>query len=284
MNYQHIGVFPVTGSIGAEIEGINLAQSISDELFDEIRQALTEHLVLFFRNQRLEPNTQIAFTNRFGAPCPTPFVKTMDGYPEIIEVVKEADEKSRYVFGNAWHSDYSFLKQPPYVSCLHAKEVPDYGGDTLFANMILAYETLSHEMKQQLAGLVALHSAKRAYAPDAQTLQDRLENMTVKNTAAALAVIEHPLVRTQVETGRKGLFVNPIYTVGIKEMNPKEADALLEKLYKHALREIFTCRFRWQNRSVALWDNRFVQHNAMGDYLGKRRYMHRTTALGEVPV
>jgi len=277
-------VSPVTGVIGAEIEGVDLSASLTDAVFEKIRAALTEHLVLFFRDQNPSLEQQIAFTQRFGPPARTPFIETMPDHPEVIEVIKEPDEKSRFVFGGGWHSDFSFQKQPPYVTCLRAEEVPDFGGDTLWANMIHAYETLPDAVRKRADTLVALHSGERAYSPKMQNLQNLLENMTVRNTEEAEVVQPHPLVREQPETGRRGLFISPVYTVGIEGMSEDEALTFLEGLNKHALHEANTCRFRWRKGSVALWDNRFTQHFALNDYPGKRRHMFRTTAQGEIPI
>ncbi len=279
-----IGFRPVAGSLGAEVEGLDLRKPLSRDEEALVKQGLSDYLVLFFRDQEIGPEEQVAFTRLFGPPHRTPFIETMEAHPDVIEIVKEADEKSRFVFGGGWHSDFSFMEHPPFVTCLHAKEVPDFGGDTLWANMILAYEELPEAMRDQLEGLVALHSGERAYSPKMQGLQDLLENMKVVNSDEALVVQEHPLVRTDPRTGRRGLFVSPVYTVGIKDMPQEEADALLDRLNRHALSEPFTCRFRWRKGSMALWDNRFTQHYALNDYLGKRRHMHRTTCAGERPV
>lgn len=279
-----IRVLPVTGSIGAEIEGVDLAESICDERFAEIRAALVEHLVLFFRDQHISLDQQVAFTRRFGPRAPTPFIETMPEHPDVIEIIKEADEKSRFVFGGGWHSDFSFQKQPPYVTCVRADSVPEYGGDTLYANMINAYETLPKPQRERVDGMTALHSGQRAYSPKMQNLQDMLENMTVHNTDEAEILQAHPLVRVHPESGRRGLFISPVYTVGIEGMADDEAAAFLEGLNKHALQEANTCRFRWRDDSVAIWDNRFTQHYALNDYAGKRRHMYRTTAEGEVPI
>jgi len=279
-----IEISPVAGSLGAEVEGVDLARPLDDETFQAIHDALMEHLVLFFRDQAIGPDEQLAFTRRFGPEGETPFIETLPDHPGVIDVRKEPDEKSGFVFGGAWHSDYSFQERPPFVTCLHAKEVPDFGGDTLWANMILAYEQLPDATKQRIAGLRGLHSGERAYSPRMQALQDLLENMHVTNTEEAEVVRSHPIVRVQPETGRKGLFVNPVYTIGIEGLPDEEAQLLLKDLHAHALREPFTCRFRWRKGSLAIWDNRFTQHYALNDYRGKRRHMHRTTAMGEVPI
>jgi taurine dioxygenase len=284
MRAEDIQILPIAGSLGAEVEGVDLSKPIDDATFVVIHGALMQHLVLVFRDQPLDPNSQVAFTRRFGPPAETPFIGTLPEHPEVIEVLKEADEKSGFVFGGAWHSDFSFQERPPLVTCLHAKEVPDFGGDTLYANMILAYEELSDDTKKRIEGLRALHSGERAYSPRMQALQNLLENMEVTNTDEAEVVRAQPLVRLQPETGRKGLFINPVYTVGIEGWPQDEADALLSELHTHALREPFTCRLRWRPNTLAIWDNRFTQHFALNDYRGKRRRMHRTTAMGETPV
>jgi taurine dioxygenase len=240
--------------------------------------------VLFFRDQKPSLDQQVAFTRRFGPRAPTPFIKTMPDHPEVIEIIKEANEKSRFVFGGGWHSDFSFQKQPAYVTCLRAEEVPDYGGDTLYANMIAAYATLPESVRKQVDGMTALHSGDRSYSPKMQRLQDLLENMTVENTDEAEVLQTHPLVRVHPESGRRGLFISPVYTVGIQGMPMAEATAFLEGLNKHALQEANTCRFRWRDDSIAIWDNRFTQHYALSDYAEKRRHMFRTTAQGEVPI
>lgn len=284
MPAAEVRILPIAGSLGAEVEGVDLSKPLGEAAFDAIHAALMQHLVLVFRDQNLDPNSQVAFTRRFGPPGETPFIGTLPEHPEVIEVLKEADEKSGFVFGGAWHSDFSFQERPPLVTCLHAKEVPDFGGDTLYANMILAWDELPDDLKRRIQGLRALHSGERAYSPKMQALQNLLEHMKVTNSEEAEVVRAHPLVRVQPETGRKGLFVNPVYTVGIEGMAQGEADALLQKLNAHALREPFTCRVRWRPGTFVIWDNRFTQHYALNDYRGKRRRMHRTTAMGEVPV
>ena len=283
MSQNSIGIYPIAGSLGAEIEGVDLLQPLSDETFAEIGRALDEHLAIFFRDQDISLEAQVAFTRRFGAACPTPFIVTMDEYPDVIEIIKEADEKSSFVFGGGWHSDFSFQEHPPYVTCLRARDVPAFGGDTVYANMILAYESLPNALKNAIKGRNGMHSGERAYSPKMQALQDMLENMSVVNDEEAELVQAHPLVRVHPETGRHGLFISPVYTVGIEGMPDDEAQPLLQELNRFALAEPNTCRFRWRNNSVAVWDNRFTQHYALSDYPGKRRHMYRTTAAGTTP-
>lgn len=278
-----IGVYPIAGSLGAEIEGLDLRAPLSDEAFAEVQRALDQYLVIFFRDQDISREQQVSFTRRFGPACPTPFIETMSDHPEVIEIIKESDEKSRFVFGGGWHSDFSFQKQPPYITCLRAAEVPAFGGDTVYANMISAHESLPDALKNAIKGRIGLHSGERAYSPKMQALQDLLENMSVVNDAEAEIVQSHPLVRVHPKTGLSGLFINPVYTIGIEGMPDDEAQDLLQELNRYALAEPNTCRFRWRNDSIAVWDNRFTQHYALNDYPGKRRHMFRTTAGGEVP-
>lgn len=280
--YSHIAVSPIAGALGAEISGVDL-RALSDESFDEIHTALLDHGVIFFRDQDLSLDDQEAFTVKFGPYGEDPFIEGMEGRPHVLRLVKEADEKSPFVFGGAWHSDWSFFAEPPMATFLYAKDVPPYGGDTLYASMTLAYDLLSDEMKRVLESLTAVHSARRGYGPNARATQDQLEHMNIKTGEEALARQEHPLVRTHPETGRKSLYINPVYTVGIKGMDQEEADAILNFLYAHARHEAFTCRFRWQVGSLAVWDNRCTMHQPLSDFLGFRREMYRTTAAGDRP-
>jgi taurine dioxygenase len=282
--YEHIRVRPVAGSLGAEIDGVDL-RSLSDAQVAEIRQASLDHLVIFFRDQSLEPADLERFTGTLGPFGDDPFVAGLaaDGHPNVVRVLKEADEKHPFVFGGAWHSDWSFQDAPPSYTILYGKDVPEFGGDTLWANMYLAYESLSDGMKRVLDGLEAIHSPERAYGP--QALHNELiENMDIPYGEKAKILKAHPVVRTHRETGRKALFVNPGYTIGLRDMKPNEADPILEALYRVATNPAFLCRFRWEPGSVAVWDNRCTLHNPISDYHGKRREMHRTTVAGDVPV
>ena len=277
--YERISVAPISGVVGAEIGGVDLSQALDDRTVAELRQAFLAHHVLFFRDQELTPEAQIRFGRCFGELDTHPFVEGMDTHPEVIEIVTEADDS--FNFGGGWHTDVTFLDEPDLGSILYGVDVPAYGGDTLFANQHAAYEALSATMKGLLDGLVALHSAGPQYA--AGGYSTRSKSMRTKNAEGAERVVRHPLVRTHPESGRKGLYVNRAFTIGIEGMRREESAALLEFLFTHAVREAFTCRFRWEPGSVAMWDNRSVQHYALYDYRGQRRFMRRITIRGDRP-
>ena len=281
--YDHIKAAPIAGTMGAEITGVDL-RKLGDAAFSEIEQALADHLAIFILDQDLSVEELEAFTQRFGAFGADPFIEGMKDHPHVLHVRKEANEMAPVVFGGLWHSDWSFLEKPPAYTILHAKEIPPYGGDTLYANGYLAYESLSDEMKRVLCSLTALHSAERGYGAQMQNIYAFLENMSVKTGGdASTRVQEHPLVRTHPVTKRKALYVNPVYTVGVKGMHPEEAAPILAFLNDHMTHENFTCRFRWSPGAVAMWDNRCCLHLPISDYLGFRREMYRTTVEGERP-
>lgn len=279
--YRNFEAKPVSGALGAEISGIDLSSEASDEAIAEIRQALLDHLVVFFRDQSLTPEQQIAFARRFGELEEHDFVKGMKDFPEIIRILREADENGMN-FGGVWHSDVTHQEQPALGSILYGVDVPPYGGDTLFANQYLAYDTLSKGMREMLDELVAVHTAEGPFGPEGRS-KTYWKNMEVETSEKALAQMEHPVVRTHPETGRKGLFLNGTFTVRFKNMTRKESMPLLRFLFKHASQEAFTCRFRWQKGSIAFWDNRSVMHYALNDYTGYRREMHRVTIAGDRP-
>ncbi len=284
MAYETIEVRPIAGALGAEVSGADLSAPLGNQVFAEIHQAFLDYQVVFFRDQTLTPEQQKTFTRRFGPFGETPFVTTLPDHPEIIEVVKETDDRTAYNFGGNWHSDFSFQPQPPMATVLYSREVPPYGGDTLFANMYLAYETLTPGMRRIADDLIGIHSARRSYSPAAQYQHDQLSAMEVKTDDSAYETVEHPVVRTHPETGRKALFINKVYTVGLKGFSKTEGAALLDLLCRHAERPELTCRFSWTQGALAMWDNRCVQHFAVNDYDGYRRVMHRTTIAGEPPV
>lgn len=281
--YQYIGVSPVSGALGAEIDGADLSKDLPDEVFAEIKRAWLDHLVIFFRDQQITPEQHKAFGERFGTLNVHPYVKSLAGHPEIIPIIKEPSDKAN--FGGGWHTDMTFLEEPAMASILYAIETPTFGGDTLFANQYLAYETLSDGMKAMLDGMIAVHSAGPQYGRNSESSKnrDKRSNMETAVTEEAEATIEHPVIRTHPETDRKGLFVNPAFTVKFKDMTRRESKPLLEYLFRHCTQEAFTCRFRWRAGSLAMWDNRCTQHYALNDYHGQRREMNRVTINGDRP-
>lgn len=270
-------VEPLAGALGAEIFGVDLDDP-SDEAVQEIRRAWLEHLVVFFRDQILEPDAFLAFARRLGEPVEYPFVNGIEGYPEIIAVAKLPHETVN--FGGIWHSDTVYLERPPMATLLVAREVPPVGGDTLFANMYAAYEACSPALQRVLEGLRAVNSS--ALADVSKTREDRIRD-DGHDDAATEYVSEHPVVRTHPETGRKALYVNVAHTARFAGMTEDESRPLLEYLFEHSVRPEFTCRFRWQPGSVALWDNRCAMHNPVNDYHGHTRRMHRISLAGDVP-
>jgi len=273
-----IGIHPVSGALGAEVSGVDLAKHLDDDTVAVLRRAWLEHLVLLFRDQPLTPPQLLAFARRFGDTIEYPFVKGLEEYPDIIPVVKLEHEQIN--FGGVWHSDTAYLDVPPMASMLLAREVPPAGGDTLFASMYLAYETLSDGMKRLLAGLRAVNSSAKADA--SRTREDRIAERG-RADARALYEAAHPVVRVHPETGRKALYVNVAHTIRFEGMTEEESAPLLGYLYRHQIRPELTCRFRWRPGSLAFWDNRCAQHNAVNDYAGHRRVMHRITLAGDVP-
>jgi taurine dioxygenase len=278
MPQSAIAVRPIAGALGAEIGEVDLNGEVDDEVIAAIRRAWLKHGVIFFRDQALAPAQFLSFARRFGEIVEYPFIKGIEGFPEIIPVVKLEHEKTN--FGGIWHSDTSYLPKPPMATMLIAREVPCHGGDTMFANTDLAYETLSDGMKQMLEGLIAVNSSMKADA--SRTREDRVKDMR-RDDAKQEYVGEHPVVRTHPETGRKALYVNVAHSVRFKDMTEAESAPLLNYLIQHQTRPEFTCRFRWEVGSIAFWDNRCTQHNPVNDYHGYRRAMHRITLAGDTP-
>ena len=278
MSVTTIEVRRISGAIGAEIHGIDLAHDLSSETIAQVRAAWLEHLVIFFRDQDLTPTRFMALAACFGEPVEYPFIKGLDGFPCITPVIKLDHETVN--FGGVWHSDTTYLEQPPMATFLLAREVPPYGGDTLFANQYLAYETLSDGLKRALDGLVAVASSAKADVT--RTREDRVRT-DGRADAPREYVARHPVVRTHPETGRKCVYVNRAHTVRFDGWTEAESAPLLQFLFEHQVRPEFTCRFVWRPGSVALWDNRCTQHNPVNDYHGFRRVMHRITLAGDTP-
>jgi taurine dioxygenase len=277
MRNSRIEIAPVAGALGAEILGVDLSRPLDDATFADIRQAFRDHSVIFFRDQTITPEAHIAFARRFGQINVNRFFTPVPGHPEIAEVRKEPDQKKN--IGETWHTDHSYDAIPALGSMLVAREVPDHGGDTMFASMYAAYDALSDGMKRTLAPLRALHSSRHIFGHNAgyhhNDLKGRLHNPDAADQDAV-----HPVVITHPDTGRKALYVNSNFTVGIEGWTKEESEALLGFLYRHGARPEFTCRFRWRNGSIALWDNRSTWHCAVNDYHGQRRLMHRITIEG----
>ena len=277
---------PLSGSIGAEIAGVDLSKELDEATFAFIHGAFLDHLVIVFPDQDLTPEDQLRFARRFGPIMIDPFIKSPPGYPEILEVIKEKHE--RVAFGESWHSDSTYLERPPLGSLLYSKEVPPYGGDTMFANQYLAYETLSPGLRQVIDGLTAVHTPWSFDAAKSSGLYNEQRTMKLRNDdvmAKAMEIVtEHPVVRTHPETGRKALYVNSTYTQHFKDWTREESRPLLEHLFRHSARPEFTCRYRWVPGALALWDNRCAMHHPVNDYHGSRRVMHRVTVIGDRPV
>ncbi|MFZ5834279.1 MAG: TauD/TfdA dioxygenase family protein [Pseudomonadota bacterium] len=274
-----ITVKRIAGALGAEIGGVDLSQNLSDAVIAEIRQALLEHLVIFFRGQTVTPAQHIAFARRFSEPEEYPMLRGLPDYPEIVEVVKLPHEKVN--FGGIWHADTTYTPVPPMGAILVARELPPFGGDTIFANMYMAYDTLSDGMKVMLAGLRAVNSSAKADAN--KTREDRLPEGGKEEAKKELVGI-HPVVRAHPETGRKILYVNFGHTLHFENMTVEESAPLLGFLFAHQVRPEFTCRFQWSPGAVVFWDNRCVQHNPVNDYHGFKRVLHRISLRGTKPV
>jgi taurine dioxygenase len=271
---EELEVRRLAGALGAEITGVDLARDLSDATIAQIRRAFVEHQVVFFRDQALTPEAQMRFASKFGPLNVHPYVVGMAEHPEVMEVIKEPED--RVNFGGGWHSDMSFLPRPSIGSILYAVEVPACGGDTLFASQAAAYDALSDGLKLTLDGLNAVHSAGREYSAQGHSAQKR-KSMSVVEAEGAVGEYVHPMVLVHPETRRKALYVNPAFTMRIEGWSARESKPLLDFLFEHSRYEAFTCRFAWAPGSVAFWDNRSVWHFALNDYPGQRRHMRRVT-------
>lgn len=270
---NHLEIRPMSGTIGAEIGGVDLEGALSDATVAGIRGALAEYGVVVFRNQTLTPEQHIAVARRFGEINVNRFFAYADGYPEIALVSKEPDQTAN--IGGGWHTDHSYDDHPALGSMLYAREVPPCGGDTMFASMYAAYDALSDGLKQTLSGLRAVHSSRHVFGIERPAMQGRIGNPELATQDAI-----HPVVITHPESHRRVLYVNPGFTLRFEGWTAEESQPLLRFLFQHAARPEFTCRLQWQNGSLAFWDNRSTWHYALNDYQGQRRLMHRITIEG----
>jgi len=287
-SYRKIAVKPIAGALGAEIDGVDL-RCLDEATFLEINAAWLEHLVVFFRRQTLTPNEQIAFARRFGAIHFHPFMQGMDEHPEILEIIKE--EGDTKAFGETWHTDQMFNPKPAKATILYAKETPAVGGDTMFANLYLAYDTLSEPMRAAIAQVETWNVGDRGKPAQGEGKREPREGRYAGNAKMAAKVRDpgevttqcaHPLVRTHRETGRKALYIGS-HTQTLRGFADAEARPIVEFLKAHSVRPEFTCRFRWDVGAIAIWDNRCTLHRALNDYPGRRRRMHRITIAGDAP-
>jgi taurine dioxygenase len=269
---NHLEKRRMTGALGVEIGGVDLAK-LSDHAVADIRGALAEHGVVVFRDQSLTPDQHLAAARCFGAVNVNRFFARLESHPEIALVTKEPEHKNN--IGGGWHTDHSYDQEPALGSMLLARDVPETGGDTLFASMYAAYDALSDGFKRTLAGLRATHSSRHVFGRKRDDMDGRYGNAELATQDAV-----HPVVITHPESGRKALYVNPGFTTGIEGWTAEEAQPLLSFLYRHAARPEFTCRLRWANGTLAFWDNRSTWHYALNDYQGQRRLMHRVTIEG----
>jgi taurine dioxygenase len=268
---------PVAGALGAEIRGIDLAQPISEEGYRQIRAALVQNEVIFFRDQVIEPGHQKALASLFGPLQTHPAYKTVEGYPEIT-ILESTPEKPTKI--EKWHTDMTFRKQPPMGTLLVSRVVPERGGDTQFSSMTAAYNALSVPLRDFLGGLTAVHDFAHGFRESLEEPggRERLSQALVDNPP-----VEHPVVRTHPETGKKLLFVNELFTTHIVGLTRAESDNLLYFLYNHIRAPEFCCRFRWTANAVAFWDNRSTQHKPVNDYFPAHRRMERITIDGDEP-
>ena len=275
-NYSTINVKPLSGNIGAEIDGVNL-KKISKEQFKEIKIVFGEYGVIFFRNQTLSPEEEIIFAELWGEININRFFTNLEGYPKIALVSKEPDQKKN--IGGAWHTDHTYDLEPAMGSILFAHQVPKKGGDTLFSSMYAAYETLSNGLKDTLKNMYGRHSSRHVFGTSRAERNDDTVGRIINSDKAKQDAI-HPVVITHPQTGKKALFVNPTFTLGFDGWSDEDSKPLLNYLYSHATKPEFTCRFKWEEGSIAFWDNRSTWHLAVNDYNGQRRLMHRITING----
>ncbi len=270
----------LSGALGAEINGIDLRDSSQDN-WNVINNLMLEHKVLFFRNQNISCEEQVKLAKKFGPLEKHVYVKGLKDFPEILRIVKGKEEKHQW--GETWHTDVSYNPKPTKVIILRSRKIPPVGGDTMFSNMEIAYETLNEKIKKKIEGKKALHTSLGASA-----FVDKYEEMEGNGNLEEYS-IEHPIVRTHPETNKKILYVNSMYTKKIIDMDENESNDILKKIFEHQERLDFTCRFKWTENAVAIWDNRSTQHQGLTDFfpgkgLGFERIMDRIAIEGDRPI
>jgi taurine dioxygenase len=281
--FKRIQVQPLNGTIGAEIRGVDLREPLDDETWAEVLQAWHDYLVVYFPQQPLTHEQHLAFSRRLGPLMQMPQLHAVEGHDEIHVIKRDADDKGRVV-GENWHSDSTYMECPPAAVIMRAVTVPEFGGDTGFLNMVAAYEALSPTMRNVLDGLKAVHSATRIYGSAYLAQGKRFSGVrTDTDVAAGDREMVHPLVCTHPGSGRRFLYVNRVYVQRIDGMTEAESRPLLDFLYDHCSKFELTCRVRWAPDQVLIWDNRATMHKAIPDYVGRARYMTRTTIAGTRP-
>lgn len=279
-----VTVAPRDSGLGAKISGVDLSQPLPADDLAAVKAAFADYGMVWFPDQPLSHDQLEAFTLQFGDFGWDPYIAPLADRPHILEVRREPDEKVS-IFGGTWHSDWSFQETPPAATILHAKEVPPMGGDTLYADARAAWEALSPTFQAMLLPLRAVHSAARPYGSQGFYAKETGRiGMKILPSVEADKAYTHPLVRTHPVSGRRALFINPVYTIGIEGMTEAESAALLAFLFKHMTDEAFIYRHGWTANMLTMWDNRCLMHNATGGYDGYRRVMHRTTVAGERPM
>src|ERR1700722_2565463 len=293
-DYRHIEARPLAAAMGAEICGVQLAR-FSDAQFDEIRSALFRHKMIFFRDQQLSHSQHEAFSLRFGAFAEDAYTSGVPDHRNVHPLIKEADDQSKMVFGEGWHTDSPFLPEPPAITMLYSIEIPPFGGDTIWANAALAYALLSDTYRRMIDGLKVQFSIRDVLKSVHEAVEvrdspigrlaatrdsERLSDDIVRKIRGSA----HPLVRTHPVSGEKALYVDSSYGIGIQGMLPEESAPILQYLTEHLTQPALTCRLRWEPNMLVLWDNRLCVHQAYNDYQGYRREMYRTTVKGDQPV
>lgn len=292
-DYAHITVAPLAAAMGAEIVGVDL-RTLTDAQFAEIRDALFRHKMIYVRGQQLTHEEHEVFSLRFGPFAEDAYTKGVPGHANVHPLIKEAEDKSKMVFGEGWHTDSPFLPEPPAITMLRSVQIPPFGGDTIWCNSALAYACLSDGYKRIVDTLkvhfslrnvlASVHAAvevsdspigRLATTRDAPTLSEDLQRKIRGNV--------HPMVRTHPITGERALYLDGSYAVGIDGLEPQEAAPILDYLANFITQAAFSCRLRWEPNMVAVWDNRLCLHQAFNDYMGYRREMYRTTVMGEKP-